>query len=109
MKKKTNSDIISLSATFGIGTSTIHQTIRQAGLNPHIHNKKIPINILQQIKNILEKRQTAKILKTELSQYINLCIENKSYRGTRHRFNYPARGQRTHTNAKTAKKNYIKF
>jgi small subunit ribosomal protein S13 len=36
---------------------------------------------------------------------INRLIKVGSYRGTRHRLGYPVRGQRTRSNANTAKKN----
>lgn len=36
-------------------------------------------------------------------------IQNRSYRGLRHRLNLPVRGQRTHTNARTQKKRSFKI
>ena len=35
---------------------------------------------------------------------LNFLFKIKSYRGLRHKFKYPSRGQRTHTNAKTKQK-----
>ena len=42
-------------------------------------------------------------LRKEIGQNIRRLIEIGSYRGIRHRRSLPARGQRTHTNARTRK------
>jgi len=42
-------------------------------------------------------------LRKELALNVRRLIEIGSYRGMRHRRNLPARGQRTHTNARTRK------
>ncbi len=42
-------------------------------------------------------------LRKEISMNIKRLIEMGSYRGMRHRRSLPARGQRTHTNARTRK------
>ena len=42
-------------------------------------------------------------LRKEVSLNIKRLIEMGSYRGLRHRRGLPARGQRTHTNARTRK------
>jgi small subunit ribosomal protein S13 len=42
-------------------------------------------------------------LRKEVSLNIKRLIEMGSYRGLRHRRSLPARGQRTHTNARTRK------
>ena len=51
-------------------------------------------------KNILDKK-----LKENVKDNIFYLIQIKSYKGIRHKQKYPTRGQRTHTNAKTRKKN----
>jgi small subunit ribosomal protein S13 len=42
-------------------------------------------------------------LRKEISQNIKRLMEIGCYRGVRHRKGLPARGQRTHTNARTRK------
>ena len=44
------------------------------------------------------------VLRLDVKDAVRYLIDNKSYRGMRHRLKYPARGQRTHTNGKTKKK-----
>ncbi len=43
-------------------------------------------------------------LRRQVSQSIKRLIDIQCYRGTRHRKGLPARGQRTHTNARTRKR-----
>ena len=46
-------------------------------------------------------------LKNEIKGRINFLLEQKTYKGVRHKLKYPVRGQRTRTNAKTTKKKTI--
>jgi ribosomal protein S13 len=88
----------------GISFSILNQTYKLLGLN----KKKLNITLKLNKKNIFNKiftlftyNETLKIkLEKQISYYKNL----KSYRGMRHVYKYPVRGQRTHTNAKTQKK-----
>jgi ribosomal protein S13 len=48
--------------------------------------------------------QTILVLRSIISKNILFSIKNKTYKGIRQKLKYPARGQRTHTNAKTKKK-----
>ena len=59
---------------------------------------------LRRIRRIIEDEgQVEGDLRNEASMNIRHLIEIGSYRGLRHRRNLPARGQRTHTNARTRK------
>ena len=49
-----------------------------------------------------------KNLKGKTYEFIEFLIKTRTYKGVRHKLKYPARGQRTHTNAKTSKKKKIK-
>lgn len=40
-------------------------------------------------------------------EFIDFLKEAKTYKGLRHKFGYPCRGQRTHTNGKTSRKKNI--
>jgi small subunit ribosomal protein S13 len=82
-------------------------------INP---SKKIGINIRTNIsflkrkhKSFLNKAwsflKTDRYLKKYVKQSIVFLIKIKHFKGFRHKFKYPCRGQRTRTNAKTRKKN----
>ena len=73
------------------------------GLNPLAKATKL-INVdIQKINYYIEKN-----IKTKLEYSIDTKIKNliklKNYKGKRHFFSLPVRGQRTRDNAKTAKK-----
>lgn len=53
---------------------------------------------------LLNKFLLNKELKKKVQNNILFLMKIKSYKGIRHQFKYPVRGQRTHTNAKTQKK-----
>lgn len=76
-------------------------------------NNRIRTSLLTNQKNVIY----LDILKNEkqnrsLKEYTNNCINflksTRLYRGMRHKYGLPVRGQRTHTNAKTVKKIYKK-
>ncbi len=94
--------------TFGIGVKTFNKCRRSNGLNKlwpvkNLEKKLIPnykfYNYLQNMQKI--KNQD---LKADLVQKLNFFKKIKNYRFYRHKYNRPARGQRTKTNAKTQKK-----
>lgn len=62
--------------------------------------------LLKQIEqnNLLVDNQ----LRKQKSTFILFSINLKSFRGSRHILKMPVRGQRTRTNAKTARKNFTK-
>ena len=63
-------------------------------------NKRIFYNFSLQKKAFNQRRKKKESVKAN----IYFLIQNKVYRGIRHKLGYPARGQRTHTNACTKKK-----
>ena len=90
--------------TFGINRKTAFNSFRKSGFNT---KKSIKfLNLKQQIeinKNV-EKHNTGKKLYTSIKENLEFLSRIKTYRGLRHKFKYPSRGQRTHTNAKTKQK-----
>jgi small subunit ribosomal protein S13 len=57
------------------------------------------------VSNLTHKNELRLIKKENVYHYIKL----KNYKGTRHKYKYPVRGQRTHTNAKTRKKELLRI
>jgi small subunit ribosomal protein S13 len=94
---------------FGLGINSIKSLSSFAGLN-----KRLDCNfILQKHKSIFRKlnykRLTNKKLYDNIKYNINFYKRIKSYKGMRHKNNYPVRGQRTHTNAKKKNSKSKKF
>jgi len=103
--KKTKNTLQSIFNTKGIGTGIKNILISKLGVNKRIpytfslnrtHNNKI--------RKTLEIRLIGDPLVEHFNEHISFYKVMKNYRGFRHNYNYPVRGQRTHTNAKTRKK-----
>lgn len=94
-----------LCCIYGIGFSQAGLISKSLGFQ-----NKFLVNLLEEkdyqyIPHVVEKLRIK--IKGELKRWLKLKIDNllylKTYRGNRHRQNLPVRGQRTHTNARTAK------
>ena len=60
-------------------------------------------------KILIKKEKESNNNKVREGNNISRLIKLGSYRGTRHKLGYPVRGQRTRSNAKTAKRNKNKI
>ena len=85
----------------GIGSSRIKKAAQFCGLN-----SKKSFNGLRpkQESDFYKTIEENKNLKESKKEFLSFLIKLNSYKGIRHKLKYPARGQRTHTNAKTKKK-----
>lgn len=90
--------------TYGIGVGKTKQFVNQHGLNPRTNPKHVKKSYFDEIKKVVNTSATERLLKNYIKSHITFLVENKTYRGVRHKLKYPVRGQRTHTNAKTTKK-----
>lgn len=68
------------------------------GLNKKIQPKSFKYSHTSRLNSFLEKNNLEE--KKRRSANITFLKQINSYRGIRHKLNYPVRGQRTHTNAK---------
>lgn len=90
---------------FGIGKQTGNYIAKNAGINTRIYTRKTKSKQLNDINRETQQLFLGKKLKDKIKNNINFLIKTKTYKGIRHKLKYPARGQRTHTNAKN-KKNF---
>ena len=102
-KKKQN--YIILKNIYGISKKTAMNICYSLGLNPLAKATKL-INVdIQKINYYIEKNIKTEVkLKYSIDTKIKNLIKLKNYKGKRHFFSLPVRGQRTRDNAKTAKK-----
>ena len=84
---------------YGIGISTEKNFKIKNGINPNIKT----CLLLEKFNNLFRRKHigflTDRKLFDNMQNNIEFYKSIKSYRGLRHRNNYPVRGQRTHTNA----------
>ena len=96
--------IKNIKKNYGIGNNKWKFFINYYGLNPRTNPKYIKKNYSDEIKKDVTNSTTERVLKNHIKSCINFLLENKTYKGIRHKLKYPVRGQRTRTNAKTIKK-----
>jgi ribosomal protein S13 len=79
----------------------------------YLNLKKKHLNLLNIIINQKLYLDLNKKVKKHSKKYvfknIKFLINTNTYTGKRHYYKYPVRGQRTHTNAKTARKALLKI
>lgn len=98
---------IGLTGVYGIGFNTSFKICKKLGLSRNITADQLSKNHLSSLIHILNKEYKLKVsneLKKIESFRLQKLISIKTYRGLRRVKGLPVRGQRTHTNAKTAKK-----
>ena len=95
-----------LTSIYGIGKSRSLLICKKIGLSLNLKIKDLSSSQINQIMKVVES--SGYILANDLKRLILLSkqrlISIKSYRGLRRKKGFPVRGQRTHTNARTAKK-----
>ena len=95
---------IGLTYIYGIGRTRAKSILHRIGVSFDKKIGDLSEEEVNGIRNILEAEGSVEgDLRKELSLNIKRLIEMGSYRGLRHRRGLPARGQRTHTNARTRK------
>lgn len=95
-----------LKAVYGIGKSKAFFICKMLGFSYNLKTKNLSNDQIQHIIKLVESLTflVANDLKrTKLLEFQRL-VSIKSYRGLRKKKGFPVRGQRTHTNAKTAKR-----
>jgi small subunit ribosomal protein S13 len=103
---KKKSLIFSLKSIYGLGESTSRLLCRKLGYSENLALSDLSQDQIAKLVQLLQK--SGLILTHELKKVQVLLLKHKvsikSYRGLRYIRGLPVRGQRTHTNAKTAKR-----
>lgn len=95
---------IALTYIFGVGRTTSKEVLDKAGVGGAISTDELTDDQVQAIRKVIETEyQVEGDLRREVQLNIKRLMDLGCYRGLRHRRNLPARGQRTHTNARTRK------
>lgn len=90
--------------TFGVNRKTALNLFKRGGFNMKQNIKFLNSRQKSEINKNIDKRFTGKKLYTNVKENLIFLYKIKTYRGLRHKFKHPSRGQRTHTNAKTKQK-----
>ena len=95
---------IGLTYIFGIGRTRALSILHRCGIESGKKISELTEEEVNHIRVMIENEGAVEgDLRKEVSMNIKRLMEMGSYRGLRHRRGLPARGQRTHTNARTRK------
>jgi len=100
-----NSILYSLTILYGINKYQSKKICKNIGINPQITINKLKNNHVNRLVKYINKNiKIEQLLKKDKKDRLNELLEIKLNRGIRQSQGLPVRGQRTHTNAKTARK-----
>jgi len=93
---------ISLQYIYGIGSTSSRKILAQAEVAPDTRVNDLTEEEVNRLREIIDRQYRVEgELRKEVNFNIKRLIEIGSYRGLRHRYGLPVRGQRTRTNART--------
>ena len=94
----------SLTYIYGIGATAALRILTEARVSPDTRTNTLTEDQIARIRDVIDAHfHVEGDLRKEVSMNIKRLMDLGSYRGLRHRKGLPARGQRTHTNARTRK------
>ena len=95
---------VALTYIFGIGPKSARDILAVTGISPDTRARDLTEDEVAKLRETLEKSYTVEgDLRREVSLNIKRLVEIGCYRGRRHRFGLPVRGQNTKNNARTRK------
>ncbi len=95
---------IALTYIYGIGRSTAKKILEATGVNPDKRVSELTGDEVNKLRNEIEKKYKVEgDLRAEVAMNIKRLKDIRCYRGIRHLWGLPVRGQRTRTNARTHK------
>ena len=93
-----------LTYIYGIGPTSALRILAEAKVSADTRTHTMTEDQIARIRDVIEANfRVEGDLRKEISMNIKRLMDLGTYRGLRHRKGLPARGQRTHTNARTRK------
>jgi len=92
---------VSLQYIHGIGSTLSQRILTQTGINPDTKTDALTEEEVNRLRELIDHEHRVEgELRKEVNLNIRRLIDIGSYRGIRHRYSLPVRGQRTRTNAR---------
>ena len=92
---------VSLQYIYGIGSTLSQRILSEVGINAVTKADSLTEDEVNRLREIIDREYMVEgELRKEVNLNIKRLIEIGSYRGLRHRYSLPVRGQRTRTNAR---------
>lgn len=96
--------VVALTYIYGIGRETSSLILKQAGIDESVRADNLSEADVAKIREVIDQNYKVEgDLRREIQGNIKRLKDLSAYRGMRHIRKLPCRGQRTHTNARTAK------
>ncbi|KAJ3235996.1 hypothetical protein HDU81_011267 [Chytriomyces hyalinus] len=95
---------IALTSIYGVGQKTGTRICNQLLIHPQCRLKDLPEDKVTQLSGLLNGMTIETELRKQIADNIAKMVHINSYKGMRHKAGLPVHGQRTSTNAQTAKK-----
>lgn len=96
--------VIALTYVYGIGRHTSSEILQAAGIDESVRADDLNEADLTKIRSVIDAGHKVEgDLRREITANIKRLKDLGTFRGSRHIRKLPCRGQRTHTNARTAK------
>ncbi len=93
-----------LTYIYGIGPAAASRILGEARVSPDTRTNTLTEDQVARIRDVIDANYVVEgDLRKDISMNIKRLMDLGTYRGLRHRKGLPARGQRTHTNARTRK------
>jgi small subunit ribosomal protein S13 len=95
---------VALTYIYGIGRTTARKILEETGLDLSMKTDQLTEVDVAKIREAIDRSYKVEgDLRRDIGMNIKRLMDLGCYRGLRHRRGLPARGQRTHTNARTRK------
>lgn len=95
---------IALGYLYGVGRQNARDILTKAQVDASIRTQDLSEVDVARIRDVIQREYRVEgELRKEIAMNIKRLIDLGAYRGSRHKRGLPARGQRTHTNARTRK------
>jgi len=95
---------IALTYIFGIGKTKSNEILEKVGVDKNRRIKDLTMDEISAISKLIQDDYIVEgDLRKQVQMDIKRLMEINCFRGIRHKKRLPCRGQRTHTNAKTAR------
>ncbi|MDD4875547.1 MAG: 30S ribosomal protein S13 [Dehalococcoidales bacterium] len=93
---------VSLQYIYGIGSASSQKILAQTGIDPVTKSDDLSEEEVNRLREVIDHEYMVEgDLRKEVNFNIKRLIDIGSYRGMRHRYNLPVRGQRTRTNGRS--------
>ncbi len=96
--------VVALRYIYGVGRTRAQEIVSGTGIEPSKRTDNLSEDEIKKLREFIDTHfKVEGDLRREVSMNIKRLMDLNTYRGLRHRKGLPARGQRTHTNARTRK------